>query len=156
MYSSLKQGDIVYNSKYISDTEMKEFDMICKDIHKNINEPHKLHRIIKHCERIRSNGPWESYAPTKGNVLKCRRDLLKKAEATGWKVIRDFERQGKGIKRGTLVKYTLAHSSCLVNDIALECKYDDKEKLAFYRSMLETSNDIIEGIGSLVEKCSRQ
>jgi hypothetical protein len=155
LYSSLKQGDIIYNSKYISDIEMKEFDMICKDIHKNINEPHKLHRIIKHCERIRSNGSWESYAPTKGDVLKYRRDILKRAEATGWKVIRHFERQGKGIKRGTLVTYTLAHPSCLVDNIVLDCKYDDKEKLDFYRSMLKISNDIIEEIDSLVEKCSR-
>jgi len=155
LYSSLRQGDIIYNSEYISDREMKEFDMICKDIHKNINEPHKLHRIIKHCERIRSNGSWESTAKVENNVLEYRRNILKQAETTGWKVIRNFERRGKGIKRGTLVTYTLVHPSCLVDDIVLDCKYDDKEKLDFYRNMLEISNDIIGKIDSLVEKCSR-
>ena len=153
LYTSLKQGDIVYNSEYISDKEMKEFDMICKNIHKNVDEPHKLHRIIKHCERIRSGGPWETSAPTKGDILQCRLNILKKAEATGWKIIKDIERQGKGNKRGALVKYTLAHSSDLVNDIVLDCKYNDKEKLNFYRNILEKSN---EKIDSLVGECSRQ
>ena len=76
--------------------------------------------------------------------------------STGWKIIRNFERRGKGIKRGTLVTYTLAHSSCLVDNIVLDCKYDDKERLDFYRNMLEISNDIIGKVDSLVEKCSRQ
>ena len=140
LYTSLKQGDIVYNSKYISDEEMVEFDETCKNIHKNVNEPHKLYRIIKHCERIRSGGPWETDAATKGTVLQCRLNILKKAEATGWKIIRDIERQGKGNKRGALVKYTLAHSSDLVNDIVLDCKYNDEEKLELYREILQKSN----------------
>ena len=156
LYSSLKQGDIIYNSEYISAEEMIEFDMICKSIHKNINEPHKLHRIIKHCERIRSNGPWETNAATKGDILQCRLNILKIAEATGWKIIRDTERQGKGTTRGVLVKYTLAHSSDLINDIVLDCKYNDKEKLDLYQNMLEKSNEKIRKIDSLVEKCSRQ
>ena len=143
LYESSKQGSIIYNTKYISNEEVVEFDEMCKDIHKNVNEPHKLHRIIKHCERVRSNGPWESPGHTTGDILKPRRDLLKEAERTGWKVDIHYERQGKGKKRGTVVRYTLVYPSDLVNDIVLDCKYDDKDKLDFYKELLLSKNNKI-------------
>lgn len=154
LYESSKQGSIIYNTEYISNEEVAEFDEMCKNIHENVNEPHKLHRIIKHCERVRSNGLWESSAPTRGDILKPRRDLLKEAERTGWKVIKYYERQGRGKKRGTVVRYTLVHPSDLVNDIVLDCKYDDKDKLDFYKEMLLNRNDKIDKLNRLVEKCS--
>jgi len=154
LYESSKQGSIIYNTKYISHKEVTEFDTMCKNIHENVNEPHKLHRIIKHCERVRSNGSWESTGHTTGDILKPRSDLLKEAGKTGWKVNVNYERQGKGKKRGTLVKYTLVHPSGLVDDIVLDCKYDDKNKLNFYREMLLNENNKMDKLNKLVEKCS--
>ena len=154
LYNSLKQGDIIYDTRYVSDCEVKEFEFMCRNAHENVDEPHKLHRIIKHCERVRSNGSWESSAPTRGDILKPRRDLLKEAERTGWKVIKYYERQGRGKKRGTVVRYTLVHPSDLVNDIVLDCKYDDKDKLDFYKEMLLNRNNKIDKLNRLVEKCS--
>jgi hypothetical protein len=140
LYKSSKQGDIIYNTKYISGQEVAEFDEMCKNIHENVNEPHKLYRMIKHCERVRSNGPWKSLGYTTGDILKPRRDLLREAVKTGWKIDVIYERQGKGKKRGTLVKYTLVHPSGLVNDIVLDCRYDNKDQFHFYKEMLLDKN----------------
>jgi len=141
LYTSLKQGDIVYNSEYISAEEMVEFDMLCKSIHKNVNEPHKLHRVIKHCERIRSNGPWENLsAGTKAENMKPRRNIVNKAIATGWIVTTKKQRLGHGRKRGDHTIYILSHPSNHVDDIVMSCKYDDKDKLDFYKEILQRSN----------------
>ena len=144
LYESKNQGTILYNTAHISGVEVKEFDIICKNIHKDINEPHKLYRLVKHCERVRSNGPWENLdAIIKAENMKPRRDIVNKGIATGWIVTTKKQRLGHGRKRGNHTIYILSHPSNYVDDIVMSCKYNDKATLAKHLIELDNKNDIL-------------